>query len=246
MQKRIEDMIIFEDREILVCHKPAGLAVQNARIGTMDMESMVKNYLSLRQPENLRQPEKVPYAAVVHRLDQPVEGILVFAKTQKAAKELSAQISSGKMKKEYLAVTYGNVQKTEGILEDYLKKDGRNNTSSVVKAGTPGGKKARLQYRLVDKCKDENGKEKFLVRILLDTGRHHQIRVQMAHAGMPLAGDRKYGDGEIGGRFPGLCSAALTFVSPSSKKKLEFQVNPKGEAFRGFSDAAFSKDLFLE
>ena len=76
--KRIEDMIIFEDREILVCHKPAGFAVQNARIGTMDMESMIKNYLASKQPE------KVPYVAVVHRLDQPVEGVLVFAKTQKA------------------------------------------------------------------------------------------------------------------------------------------------------------------
>lgn len=240
MQKRIEDMIIFEDRDILVCHKPAGLAVQNARIGTMDMESMVKNYLSLRQPE------KVPYAAVVHRLDQPVEGILVFAKTQKAAKELSAQISSGKMKKEYLAVTYGNVQKTEGILEDFLKKDGRSNTSSVVKTGTPGGKKARLQYRLVDKLRDEKGNEKYLVRILLDTGRHHQIRVQMAHAGMPLAGDRKYGDGENGGKFPGLCSAALTFVHPSSKKEMYFQVKPEGEVFQGFTDDSFTDGFFPE
>lgn len=240
MQKRIEDMIIFEDREILVCHKPAGLAVQNARIGTMDMESMVKNYLASGQPE------RVPYAAVVHRLDQPVEGILVFAKTQKAAKELSAQISGGKMKKEYLAVTYGKMDKEEGILEDYLKKDGRSNTSSVVKEGTPGGKKARLQYRLVDKCRDENGKEKFLVRILLDTGRHHQIRVQMAHAGMPLAGDRKYGDGENGGSFPGLCSASLIFAAPSSKKKMHFQVKPEGEVFRGFQDASFTESFFSE
>lgn len=240
MQKRIEDMIIFEDRELLVCHKPAGLAVQNARIGTMDMESMVKNYLASNQPE------KIPYVAVVHRLDQPVEGILVFAKTPKAAKELSAQISSGKMKKEYLAVTYKKVEHTEGILEDYLKKDGRSNASSVVKNGTPGGKKARLQYRLVDKCSDENGKEKFLVRILLDTGRHHQIRVQMAHAGMPLAGDRKYGDGENGGRFPGLCSAALTFTAPSSKKAMHFQVKPEGEVFRGFKEALFTESSFLE
>lgn len=238
--KRTEDMIIFEDREILMCHKPAGLAVQNAGIGTMDMESMIKNYLALKQPE------KIPYAAVVHRLDQPVEGILVFAKTPKAAKELSAQISGGKMKKEYLAVTYGKVEKEEGILEDYLKKDGRSNTSSVVKPGTPGGKKARLQYRLVDKCRDEKGKEKFLIRILLDTGRHHQIRVQMAHAGMPLAGDRTYGDGENGGRFPGLCSASLTFTAPSSKKTMHFQVKPEGEVFQGFKDASFTEGFFPE
>lgn len=238
--KRIEDMIIFEDREILVCHKPAGFAVQNARIGTMDMESMIKNYLASNQPE------KVPYVAVVHRLDQPVEGVLVFAKTQKAARELSAQISGGKMKKEYLAVTYGKIEKEEGVLEDYLKKDGKSNTSFVVKPETPGGKKARLQYRLVDKCRDEKGKEKFLVHILLDTGRHHQIRVQMAHAGMPLAGDKKYGDGENGGRFPGLCSAALTFTNPSSKKMMQFQIKPEGEVFQGFADISFAEGAFGE
>lgn len=226
--RKTEDMIIFEDKEVLVCHKPAGIAVQNAKIGTMDLESMMKNYLAAVQPG------KIPYVGVVHRLDQPVEGVIVFAKTPKAARELSAQISGGKMKKEYLAVTEVRPEKEEGVLEDFLKKDGRTNTSSVVKKGTPGGKEARLQYRLVDKCTEKDGKEKFLVRILLETGRHHQIRVQMAHGGMALSGDRKYGKSDSQGSSLGLCAVSLTFVHPSSKKELCFQVQPKGMAFRDF------------
>ena len=95
----IKDRILFEDKDILVCQKPAGIAVQSAGIGSMDLESMLKNYLAEKAPGS------VPYLAVVHRLDQPVEGILVFAKNQKAAAQLNRQMTSGKIKKEYLAVT---------------------------------------------------------------------------------------------------------------------------------------------
>ncbi len=225
---KIEDLIIFEDKDILVCHKPAGLAVQNARIGTLDLESMLKTYLSLQQPD------KLPYLGVIHRLDQPVEGVLVFAKTSKASRALSLQISNGKMKKEYLAVTKQKPKKTENILEDYLKKDGRTNTSYVVKAGTPGGKKARLSYKVVDKQTCETGEEKYLLRIQLDTGRHHQIRVQMAHEGIPLLGDRKYNQEKSNEGTIGLCSASLTFTHPVSENEMCFEVRPKGSAFAEF------------
>ena len=100
---KIEDYILFEDKEIIVCRKPAGIAVQNARIGAMDLESSLKNYLAMQAGGGRR----IPYLAVIHRLDQPVEGILVFGKTPEAAKSLSAQITAGKMEKIYLAVTYG-------------------------------------------------------------------------------------------------------------------------------------------
>ena len=100
---KIEDYILFEDKEIIVCRKPAGIAVQNARIGAMDLESSLKNYLAMQASGGRR----IPYLAVIHRLDQPVEGILVFGKTPEAAKSLSAQITAGKMEKIYLAVTYG-------------------------------------------------------------------------------------------------------------------------------------------
>lgn len=227
--EKIEDYILYEDKEIIVCHKPAGIAVQNARIGALDMESAVKNYLALKM-KNLR---SVPYLGVVHRLDQPVEGIIVFAKTPKAAKELSRQMTAGEMKKTYLAVTESCSSRKLETLQDWLKKDGRTNTSAVVKEGTQGAKKARLSYEIVEE--HEMQEKRYLVRIQLETGRHHQIRVQMAHHGMPLLGDRKYNpDGKH--QLPlALCAAELTFRHPVTKKVMEFQVNPKGEAFKEFS-----------
>ena len=190
---KIEDYILFEDKEIIVCRKPAGIAVQNARIGAMDLESSLKNYLAMQAGGGRR----IPYLAVIHRLDQPVEGILVFGKTPEAAKSLSAQITAGKMEKIYLAVTYGQQAETgkkETVLEDYLKKDGKSNTSSVVNANTPGAKKARLSYEVLGEAVDEiSGKKKWLIRIHLDTGRHHQIRAQLSAAGSPIRGDLKYG-----------------------------------------------------
>lgn len=220
-----EKIILYEDKEILVCHKPAGLAVQNARIGTMDLESALKNYLAAKNSGT------VPYLGVVHRLDQPVEGVLVFAKTPAAAKELSRQMTTGQMGKHYLAVTSGRPANPEGVLEDYLKKDGRTNTSSVVNAKTPGAKKARLSYRLLKESQENN---RYLMEITLETGRHHQIRVQMAHAGMPLVGDRKYNPKAHEETSLGLCSCRLEFVHPKSAEKMEFQVEPKGSAFQTF------------
>ena len=113
---QINENILYEDKEILVCRKPSGMPVQAARIGTMDMESALKNYLAQKTPG------KIPYLAVVHRLDQPVEGVLVFAKTQGAAGNLSKQIMAGGAGKYYLAVTEGVPGKQEGIFIDYLKK----------------------------------------------------------------------------------------------------------------------------
>lgn len=221
--KNIADHIIYEDREIIVCHKPAGIAVQNARVGAMDMESGLKNYLAKKKPG------KIPYLGVVHRLDQPVEGVLVFAKTSAAAAALSRQMRSGQMGKHYLAVTEKRPQQTAGILEDFLIKDGKTNTSSVAFSDTPGAKKARLCYKLAG---ERQGK--YLLAITLETGRHHQIRVQMAHAGMPLAGDRKYNADAKDGISLGLCAHRLEFRHPGNGKKMQFQVVPQGSAFEGF------------
>ena len=223
---KIEDYILFEDKEIIVCRKPAGIAVQNARIGAMDLESSLKNYLAMQDGGGRR----IPYLAVIHRLDQPVEGILVFGKTPEAAKSLSAQITAGKQ---------AEAGKKEKVLEDYLKKDGKSNTSSVVNAHTPGAKKARLSYEVLGEAVDAiSGKKKWLLRIHLDTGRHHQIRVQMAHAGMPLAGDRKYGAGTnvtIGAGSLALCAASLTFFHPVTGKVMKFVTKPEGTEFKGIS-----------
>lgn len=228
----IEDCIIYEDKEVLVCHKPAGIAVQNAKIGTMDLESGLKNYLAVKTKE-------MPYLGVVHRLDQPVEGLVVFAKTPRAARELSRQVSGTGMDKYYLAVTTGTPPERSGILEHYLKKDGRSNSSAVVSGEIPGAKRARLSYKVLKEFQmEEFGAEKCmlmctLMEIHLETGRHHQIRVQMSAAGMPLLGDRKYHPSEAAGRFPalGLCSYKLSFTHPATKKKMCFECRPEGAAF---------------
>ena len=220
----IEDMIIFEDKDILVCHKAAGIAVQNARIGAADMESSLKNYLALKNTET------VPYLGVVHRLDQPVEGVLVFAKNKKAAAGLTRQITTGNIVKEYLAVTEGIPQPSEGELCDWLLRNGRTNTSQVVEPGTPQAKDAKLRYQ-VEQTDEEQ--QKALVHIWLHTGRHHQIRVQFAHAGYPLMGDTKYGREAVAGRYcpVALCSCRIAFIHPVTGKEMEFTIRPKGNVF---------------
>ena len=177
----IEDMIIFEDKDILVCHKAAGIAVQNARIGAADMESSLKNYLALKNTET------VPYLGVVHRLDQPVEGVLVFAKNKKAAAGLTRQITTGNIVKEYLAVTDRMSEKHQGRLEDYLIKNGRTNTSEVVTSKTSGAKKAVLDYEVIHQISDERTEsgKRILIKIHLETGRHHQIPVSYTHLTLP-------------------------------------------------------------
>lgn len=225
---KIEDYIIYEDKEILVCHKPAGIAVQNSRIGAEDMESALKNHLAIQQPG------KMPYLGIVHRLDQPVEGVLVFAKTKKAAAGLSKQITEHRIVKEYLAVTTQSPQKKTGHLEDFLQKDAKTNTSAVVAPKTANAKKAVLDYEVLQEIEDIETGKRILVKVILDTGRHHQIRVQMAHAGMPLLGDRKYNQKDNFGTSLGLCSCHLVFSHPITGKKMEFRVQPEGNAFRDF------------
>lgn len=224
---QIEENILYEDKEILVCRKPAGMPVQAARIGTMDMESALKNYLAQKTPG------KIPYLGVVHRLDQPVEGILVFAKTSGAAGNLSKQIMAGGAAKYYLAVAEGVPEKPEGTLIDFLKKNGRSNMSQTVPENTPGAKRSILHYKVLDQ-KEINGKPRTLLKIRLETGRHHQIRVQLSHGGMPLLGDRKYNPSGEKGTSLGLCSSSLEFKHPKTGKLMKFETEPQGSAFLDF------------
>lgn len=227
----IRNTILYEDKEIIVCHKPAGLAVQNARIGTMDMESALKNYMAQKNPN------EIPYLGIISRLDQPVEGILVFAKSSKSAAGLNRQMEKNEIEKIYLAVSDREPAPKEGALEDYLKKDGRNNTSAVTLPGTKGAKKARLSYCVLETLSDQRTETgiRCLIQIRLDTGRHHQIRVQLSHAGAPLLGDKKYYPQDSSGFSLGLCAAKLSFRHPGSGKKMEFQTVPRGNAFEGFA-----------
>ncbi|MBS6193994.1 MAG: RluA family pseudouridine synthase [Clostridiales bacterium] len=213
-----QEDILYEDNQILVCRKHAGMAVQSAGIGQMDMESALRNYL------------KGGFVGIVQRLDQPVEGVLVFGKTAQATGILNRQHQNGKMKKTYLAAFTGKPEAEEGVLEDHLLKDSRTNTSRIVKSETPGCRRAVLSYKILN-WKDSVG----LAEIVLQTGRHHQIRVQMAGHGMPLWGDGKYNSrisDEEKGRSIGLCAGRLEFEHPKTGKKLQFQIEPEGEIFK--------------
>lgn len=207
--------ILYEDEAVLVCRKPSGTAVQTKRLGEADMESLLKNYRVLKQ--------EPPYIGIVHRLDQPVEGVMVFAKTKEAAADLSRQIAKKQADKYYYAMTDGVPQQKKGTLEDYLLRNGKTNTSAVVSAGTPGAKRAVLSYEVTE----QNG-SRAIVKIRLETGRHHQIRVQLSHAGVPIVGDKKYNFKEHihpSGQKMALCSYKMSFLHPITHRKQEFEID---------------------
>lgn len=212
--------IIYEDKDIIVCHKPAGVPTQSSRIGTKDMVSI--NHLIKNTAKKTSSRE--PYLAVIHRLDQPVEGLLVFAKTPASAKELSHQLTTSGFGKYYHAQALGIFEHSEGTLEDYLVKDGRANTSRVCEENVPDAKYARLHYKVIHTGTLPSGEPFSQLEIHLDTGRHHQIRVQFAHAGHPLIGDRKYGTAACTSRQLMLCACRLEFTHPTTGEKMVFHL----------------------
>ena len=221
--------IIHEDEYIIVCYKPAGIPTQTSKLGEQDMVSLLKNYLYKSQKE-----KKEPYIAVVHRLDQPVEGLLVFAKTSFAAKELNKGLQGTGFGKYYKAVLRGVPKEESGTLEDYLVKDGRTNTSRIALASEADAKKARLSYEVLATGQDD-GRDISLVKVKLETGRHHQIRVQMANMGCPIWGDSKYNTASMQDRRwrqIALCAYRLEFFHPKTKRMLVFEIEPEGEGFR--------------
>ena len=216
--------ILYEDETILVIKKPAGLATQTSKIGEPDVVSELKKYLAECGKKN-------PYIGVVQRLDQPVEGLLVFAKNKDAAAGLTKQFSGGTLNKRYYALVCGKPFAQEGELVDYLVKEG--NLARVVPEGTTEAKKAILQYKVVKTMPEGLA----LLDIHIDTGRFHQIRVQMSHAGMPLLGDTKYGSDasisfsrEVGVRQVALYAYELEFKHPITKKAMHYELKP--ESFR--------------
>lgn len=217
----MDKMVVYEDDTLLVVHKPAGIATETARIGQADVVSELKNYR--------KKKGEPPYIGVVHRLDQPVEGLLVFAKDAGAAKALSAGLRDGQLSKKYVALVAGNVQEQEGELSDYLIKDGRTNLSRVVPEGTDGAKEAALHWKLLQ---NSRAGTYALLEIELHTGRHHQIRVQMAHAGYPLLGDTKYGSAQakelsaqLAIRNVALLADKLCLYHPVTGKRMEFSLD---------------------
>lgn len=230
--------ILYEDQDIIVCRKAAGIATQTSRVGQADMASEVANYLSRAADGGVKR--QAPYVGVVHRLDQPVEGILVFAKNKTAAAKLSGQIAGEQAEKYYYAVVCGRDLAKEGDLEDYLVKDGRTNRSDVAPPEAKGARRAKLHYDILEERDEADGKIA-LARIRLYTGRHHQIRVQMSHAGMSLLGDYKYADAETMRRSErlqikeiALCAYRLVFWHPGTGRRMQFQIEPEGKGFQIF------------
>lgn len=248
----MQTQIVYEDEAVLVIRKPAGLATESAGIGQKDVVSELKNYVAKKNPG------KMPYLGVVHRLDQPVEGLLVFAKTKKAAENLTAQLGKGTLKKEYLAVVCGKVPENTGRLVDYLakekgmavvkdaadaqaKKDAdaqaeKDADVQAEKAADSQAKKAVLTY-----TKKAETEELTLLTVQIETGRFHQIRAQLSHAGFPILGDEKYGSEESKElsrekkiRFTALCAASLSFRHPVTGKIMAFTQAPQNPAFAEF------------
>ncbi len=241
----MESLILFEDNSIIVVNKPSGIPVQTDKIGEKDLLSILRNHLK----EQKESPEIYP----VHRLDQPVSGLLVLAKTREAAAALSKDLSSDSFSKDYRAKVFAPSEyfESRGVslknsdlntalsrdveesdpgnsmfeLKDYLLKQ-KDNTSRVVPPGTGGAREAVLTYKV-----ESTGEDSADLLVHLKTGRHHQIRVQLSHAGLPILGDRKYGTKEsiavserLGIKTIALTSYRLRFKHPVTGKLMEYEI----------------------
>ena len=202
--------IIYEDNHLLVVEKPINVLVQEDESKDLDFLTMLKEFIKKRD----NKPGNV-YLGLVHRLDRPVGGIMVFAKTSKCASRLSEQVRNRTLKKTYYAVVEGKVEK-EATLKDYLLKDTKNNIVKVDK----NGKEAILNYELIE-YKDGYS----LVKINLKTGRSHQIRVQFSSRGHALYGDQKYNKNSKVGEQIALFAKELELIHPTTKELMKFSIN---------------------
>lgn len=237
--------ILYEDDHILVCVKPHGIATQGKSIRYPDMVSLIKNHLAVSAKakkatahSNKNGPHE-PYLAVIHRLDQPVAGILVFAKTPAAAKDLNKQLQNQGFGKYYRALVTNTPAQDEGTLENYMVKDTKTNTSKICSAKENGAKIARLHYHVVpvsnwlftapsDTSEQGTAFHGTELEVHLDTGRHHQIRVQLASIGCPIVGDTKYNPAASTAKVwqtIKLCAYKLDFNHPVTHKPLHFQLD---------------------
>ncbi|MBE5781278.1 MAG: RluA family pseudouridine synthase [Clostridiales bacterium] len=211
--------IVYEDNHLLVAIKPHNMPTQADSSKDMDILTYLKGYIK----EEYNKPGAV-YLGLVHRLDRPAAGLMVFARTSKAASRLATQLQNGELKKTYRAVIEG-VPDDKGTFTDYLLK-GDGNLSRVVKPGTPGAKQAVLHYQLI-----ESRGNRSLVEVDLVTGRPHQIRVQFASRNMPLVGDARYGEG---GRQLALYASGLSLIHPTKKERMDFTSDACDERFERY------------
>lgn len=210
--------ILYEDNHLIVVVKPQNIPSQADESGDKDMLTLVKEYIK----EKYNKPGEA-FVGLVHRLDRPTGGIMVFAKTSKAASRLSEQIRDNQMQKTYYAITTHIPQAKQDILLNYLKKDEKNNIVKIVTRADTGAKKAELSYKVLQTNDDDNA----LLEVKLITGRGHQIRVQLAGINCPLFGDNKYGkDKSKMSNNLGLWAGRLEFNHPVTKVKMTFACPP--------------------
>lgn len=229
--------ILYEDEAYIVCHKPAGVATQSANLRVRDLMNELTAHVSRGLPRG--QQAKLH---LINRLDQPVEGLVLVAKTDIAAAELNRQLQNGTMHKTYYAIVenHPDLQENGGLshLVDYMIHDKKNNLALIAKESDADAKQAELNFCCVRK-RDNLA----LLQIELLTGRHHQIRLQMSHAGHPLIGDTKYGTEDsrkiseaMQCRQVALCAYKLTFKHPKTKKEVCYEIVPKSEIFHILND----------
>ncbi len=209
--------ILFEDNHLLIVEKPVNMPVQEDRTKDLDLLSLLKEDLKKRY----QKPGNV-YLSLVHRLDRPVGGAIIFAKTSKAASRMANMLRKRELERIYLAVVRGNVVNKTDTLVHYLEKDRRKNKVSVVNRNNPSAKKAILHYHVLEQKENLT-----LMQIMLETGRSHQIRVQMKELGHPLYGDQLYGSNvNKAGQQIALWAYKLVFTHPVKKEEITIISNP--------------------
>ena len=205
----IKSNILYEDEAITVLEKPAGVLSEDAQNGEKGLVGILSEYAG--KPVHL-----------LHRLDRNVGGVMVFANNKQSAGALSRDIAEGRFFKEYMAVTDGVPAEEKGVYKDLLFKDSKKNRSYVVKRVRKGVREASLEYEIVKKTENKS-----MVRVLLHTGRTHQIRVQFSSRKTPLTGDRKYGSRDEAAKDIALHSCRITFTHPVTKEKMCFESAPE-------------------
>lgn len=207
--------VVYEDNHIIIVNKKAGEIVQGDKTGDKPLSETVKEYIK----EKYNKPGNV-FCGVVHRIDRPVSGLVIFARTSKALERLNRMLRDGEIHKTYHALVEGAPSKDEDLLEDLLVSDGRINKTFIARPGTPDAKLSRLKYRILEK-----GNRYTLLEINLLTGRKHQIRAQLSAMGHPIKGDLKYGarrsnkDGGIS-----LEAHRIEFIHPVSKQSIDISL----------------------